>query len=106
MLILNSKSIDAQSIGASVNGTPIDISSGHVLSVQFVWSSGSSPVGDLILQGSMDGTDWTAVNTQAISGDSGSYMYSTNSAGFVFARAIYTRTSGSATLTARISLKG
>ena len=104
-MILNSKSIDAASIGASINGTSIDISNGSVVSVQFIWSSGSSPVGDLIVQGSCDGTNFYTVASLSISANSGSYIYSTNSAAYPYIRAGYTRTSGTATLTAYVALK-
>lgn len=75
----------------------------HV-AVHAVWT-GTSPVGNLIVQGSNDNTNFTQISTDAVSGNSGSIMKNMPSVGYVFLRVFYDVTSGTGTLNVRISGK-
>ncbi len=86
--------------------------------IQFVWS-GTSPVGALDIQGSatyqqdelgnvIKAGTWTSITlspTPAVSGNTGSWLVDMNQLSFPYIRAVYTRGSGSGTLTATIAGK-
>ena len=78
-----------------------------IVCIQAVWSAGSTPVGTLQLQGSVNGTDYFDVgSTVAVSGNTGTKQVTDANAGYLFARLVYTRTSGSGTLNAWAEAKG
>jgi hypothetical protein len=72
---------------------------------QATWS-GTSPVGVLQIQFSNDDTNWTDLSgfTYNLSGNSGSWGFQQVIGGAPYYRAVYTRTSGTGTLT--ITLAG
>lgn len=74
----------------------------YVLQLVF---SGSSPTGTFALQGSVDGTTWTTVTTQAVSAD-GSILWESGLCAIPIIRVIYTRTSGTGTVTIKGFKKG
>ena len=102
----NSDSISAASMGADISGTGLDVAEATVIAVHSVWSAGSSPVGFVLIQASNDGTTYTTIDSQAVSGNTGSLMYKASDVGYRYIRAAYSRTSGSGTLTSKISAKG
>ena len=82
--------------------TPIGVAGHASYGMQFIWASGTSPVGTLTLEFSWDGTTWSdsGVTGVAISGNSGStFANVTSSGGEPLARLKYARTSGSGTAT-------
>lgn len=114
----NNSMASAVSMGASVTSSVADLKNIGPTSVQFIWYTGSTPVGEMKLQGSnqvfnsaTSVASWTDLSTSiyagsvALSGNSGSYMYNISNAGFRWLRAIYTRTSGSGTLDINFSGK-
>jgi len=99
--------ITAQSMGADVTGTAFTVQHTPIVCIQAVWSAGATPVGTLQLQGSVDGTNFFNVgSTVAVSGNSGTAQVTDANAGYLYARMIYTRTSGTATLNAYAEAKG
>lgn len=95
----------AQSMGADVTSSARDISEANIVAIQGVWSSGTSPVGNMIVQGSIDGTTYSDIDTLAVSGNSGSNLFNVVDPGYRYIRLFYDRTSGTATLNVRISAK-
>lgn len=107
MFILNKKTLDNDPMSATVSGTSIDVSSSTYCAVQIVWSAGSTPVGSLQIEGSCDGSTFSAVGSAvSISGNTGNSLTNLGAIGYPYIRATYTRTSGSGTLNVYISTKG
>lgn len=104
--LFNSNSITAASMGADATGTGLDVAEATHVAVQSVWSGGSTPVGLLLVQASNDDSTYTTIDSQAVSGDSGSLIYKASDVGYRYIRAFYDRTSGSGTLSVKISAKG
>lgn len=114
----NFKIVDAASMGASVNSTPVLISKRLGYSVQAVWSGGS-PVGNFKLQCSNDDvqlnsdgtfvapTNWDDISgtTVAAGGATGSNTWNVISAYYRFFRLVYTRSSDTGTLNVRVQSK-
>lgn len=72
-----------------------------MISVECAWSAGGAPVGTLQLQGSVSGASWFNVGAAvAVSGNAGCAQVSDASSAYNFLRVVYTKTSGSGTLTA------
>lgn len=68
--------------------------------------SGSSPVGTLTLQGSNDGIQYGAIAAAlAVSGNSGTVCLNVPNVAFPYINCLYTKTSGTGTITASISVK-
>ncbi len=108
--MLRNQNIDAAvSIGASVNGTAVRVDRQFEgFALQAVVSASSSPVGSIKLQASIDtgdtATNWADIGgtTAAITGD-GVTMWSIGRHHFKWIRTVYTRTSGSATMTTTLN---
>lgn len=112
--------LTAQSMGASLASAGIFLANQYAYSIQGVWSAGTSPVGTFKLQGSNDSgdigsgqgvsqpTNWTDIadSAQAISGNTGSILYDVTQCSYRFVRLVYTRVSGTATLSATMQVKG
>lgn len=78
--------------------SPIKVSGFRSYGFQFVWASGT-PVGDMELQFSLDGTNWadSGATVVALSGASGNNFWNVTAPGGEFyARLFYDRTSGGA----------
>lgn len=110
--------ISAQSMAASFNSDPVDVRNLIVGSIQIVFTG--APVGSVKLQSSNDAiqfldqpgiqpaaTNWTDVDssTLAISA-AGTIMYNLTSIGYDQLRVVYTRTSGTGVMNARMVGKG
>lgn len=102
----NSNSITAASMGADATGTGLDVAEATYIAVQSVWSAGSTPVGFILVQASNDDSTYTTIDSQAVSGNTGSLMYKASDVGYRYVRAYYSRTSGSGTLSVKIAAKG
>lgn len=90
------------SMGATCYSAPIYVENFRSYGFEFIWASGSSPVGTLTLELSIGGTTWedSGVTGLSVSGSSGSHLFNvTFPGGERFARIKYARTSGSATAT-------
>lgn len=96
-----------ESMGANVTSSSFTVQHTPIVCIQAVWSAGGTPVGTLQLQGSVNGTDFFNVgSTVAVSGNTGTAQVTDANAGYLFARLLYTRTSGTATLNAYAEAKG
>jgi hypothetical protein len=88
---------------------PLEVRMCDRYAIQFVWASGSSPVGTLTVDFSLDGTTFTdsGVSFTAISGAAGSRLFNvTRSGGECFVRFKYVNVSGTATASAVTFIKG
>lgn len=115
--------ITATSMGASINSAATIIQKLSMISYQFVWTVGSTPVGTVGVQVSNDfsldavgsisnaGTwstyyfiksDGTVVTSLSVSGSTGNAIIELPNVSFYAVRAIYTRTSGTGTLDALV----
>lgn len=112
----SAKIIDAQSMGASVTSSPTQIQFLDNVCYQVIWSAGSTPVGTLSVEVSVnydpqvnpDTSTWTALTlpvTPSVSGNSGSFILDLNQLSMPWVRLKYVRSSGSGTLNAYISAK-
>ncbi len=118
--LLTYKIISAAALGtASTTSAVTGIQFMDNIAMQFIWSAGSTPIGTIAIQVSLDyaqdsqgvvtnsGT-WTALTISpslAISGNSGSLYVDLNQLGAPWVRAVYTKTSGTGTLNAYIAGK-
>jgi len=82
-----------------------DISEVCGFCVQANWSAGSTPVGTLNIQASLDNVNFTTVASVAVSGNSGSNLVNVNVAHYRYVQCTYTATSGSGTLNVYIAGK-
>lgn len=105
ILLFNKIILDEVSLGSNQTSDVVDVSETVNFTLQAVWSSGSTPVGTLSFQASLDGTNFTEISNSAVSGSSGSVLFNAQNCGYVYFRCVYTRSSGSATLTVKISAK-
>jgi len=91
---------------ASVVSDSFTVEHTPIVCIQANWS-GVAPVGVIQLQGSIDGSNYFDVGSSvAVSGNSGSKCVNDDSAGYLFARLKYTKTSGTGSIDAFASAKG
>lgn len=110
-------------MSVSVTSSTADIQRFEQASMSFIWYGGGSPVGSIKLQGSnqpvvagstgpaswtdlMSSTASIAAASVAVSGNSGSYVYSLSGLGFRWLRGVYTATSGNGSLDINFMGKG
>jgi len=106
ILVCNTTIISAVSMGGDVASSVYNISEISNYAVQFTWSAGSTPIGTINVLISNDGTNFALIGTAvAVSGNTGTLVIKDTMAGYVYIKAIYTRSSGSGTLTATIAGK-
>lgn len=86
-------------MGASFTSSSQNLDSTLAYCIQAIWASGSTPVGTITLQGSLDDSTYTDLTTASVSGNSGSVMFNIERPAYRYVRFTYTRTSGSATMT-------
>lgn len=72
--------------------------------IQAFWS-GTSPSGTIGVQVSNDQTNWTSVDSQTVSTNSGTYGLNYDNPGFPYVQLYYTYSSGTGTLNATIAGK-
>jgi hypothetical protein len=116
MRIKNDSIVVAQSMGADVASDIVFLGHIYGFAIQALWSAGSTPTGTLKVQGSCDNgvsdsdptgvTNWEDIATQAVSGNTGAKLFNLDGQHYKWVRLAYTRSGGSATLNARINLKG
>lgn len=112
----NTLLVDGGAMTADITSDYLDIRFNYGVALQAVWS-GTSPVGNLIVQGtcrdiSQDpaGTslNWTNLGgtTIAVSGNSGSILYNLEGLFFTAVRVFYDFTSGTGSLDVTANIKG
>ena len=88
-------------MSADIASNPMDVSWHSELSVQVIWSGGTSPVGTVTLQGTNDAVadaNWETIDSFSLSGNSGTQMIIDSAAAYKHLRVIYTFTSGVGTM--------
>ena len=105
MFFSNNPILTAGDMSTSLTSDIEDMTRKIWIAIQAVYTG--SPVGDLTLEASNDKVTWTTVanSTVAVSGAS-SAMWNIQNCGYSWLRLVYTRTSGTGSLTARNSSKG
>lgn len=103
-LVTDKKTIDAGDMSANITGTTIDISMIEHVAHQIIWS-GTSPVGTITIQGSLDSSNFSTISTTAVAANTGSVLTNIPSVGYPYIRATYTATSGVGTLNITVSGK-
>lgn len=102
-------------MATSITSTPILIEHIFGVCIQAVWTG--TPTGTLVLEASTDQerlsdgtgvTNWTAIAGSSVSltGVAGNQMWNVDLAFYRWVRLVYTASSGSGTLNARIQMKG
>lgn len=106
---IQSRVVNTGSLAATFSSSAVEIGIHPWVCGQVVWSAGATPVGNMDLQESNDGTNWANIAgaTAAISGASGSSMLNPTSvvSRSRYVRFTYTRTSGSGTVDCYLSAK-
>lgn len=100
--------IDAGSLGSSITSSTVNVINLDKASIHLEWT-GSSPVGTITVQARNGEHDaWYALDlgsTISISGASGDHQLVFNELPFTDIRLLYTRTSGSGSLDAVVTMK-
>lgn len=103
LLLFNSSTIDAQAMTANITPSFLDVSEATRFCVHVFWTG--TPVGNIVIEAGNETTTPVTLDTHAAGGTSGSYLYNYDGTGFTNLRAKYTFTSGTGTLTVKISAK-
>lgn len=98
--LYNELVLTAGDLSGNLTSTAKELAGGTGLCVQAVWT-GTSPVGVLTLQGSLDGTTYTDVSPQNVSGNAGSSMWNIECPVYKFFRMSYVFGSGVGTINIR-----
>lgn len=106
--VINAQIITDASMAANVTSSVVDMTHKEraramfEYSIQAIWSSGSSPVGTLKIQASIDGSTFVDISgtVVGVTGNSGSVMWNVEGHSYKFLQLVYTRSSGSGTLNA------
>lgn len=96
--------VNAESMAGNITSSVVNINNVRSYAIQAVWS-GSSPAGSFVVQGSLDNTTFTDISTSSVSGNSGSILLNVELPAYGYVRCVYTRTSGSGTLTVKMNTK-
>ena len=111
------KMLDAVSLSTDQTSTATNVLNLDYASIQVIWSGGSSPVGTITIQGTnidpdlpsfSSTTDWATLElsgTVSVSGNSGNHSIVFEQLPFHSIRFVYTRSTGTATLSAHLSSK-
>lgn len=107
ILQFNDFLIQGQSMISTFSTPSKDISEIKGAAVQAVWSAGSTPVGATTLEGSLDDINYVTISgsSLSVSGNTGNNLYNIDSPNYKFIRLTYTASSGTGTMSVRISGK-
>lgn len=102
--LFNNKLIDAQSMGTSITSSSQNMQRVISYAVQVYWT-GTTPIGTFDLQASNDDTNYTSLLSApiAVTGNTGSIMIDVAKRGYGYIKVIYTRTSGTGTITVQVN---
>jgi hypothetical protein len=111
------KMLDAVSLSTDQASAATNVLNLDYASIQVIWSGGGSPVGTITIQGTnidpdlptfSSTTDWSTLElsgTVSVSGNSGNHSIIFEQLPFHSIRFVYTRSTGTATLSAHLSSK-
>jgi hypothetical protein len=106
MFLLNNSVVSNGDMSADITSSVVDVSEIKSIAVQASWS-GSSPVGTLHIQASLDNVTYTNLTAgSSISGNTGSVVVNYPDYAFKYVRLFYDVTSGTGTLQCSIAGKG
>lgn len=96
--------LPATSMGASITSDPINLSTKDAFAVHAIYTG--SPVGTISLEASIDGVSYSTIagSSTTISGASDVFL-NVKEANYMWARLVYSFTSGSGSLTAHYSTR-
>jgi hypothetical protein len=91
---------------ATITSSTLEVKEIRTFAVQAVWS-GASPLGTLSIQGSNDGTNFKELSggSIAVSGNTGNDLKNFPDCGYAYVQAVYTKTSGTGTITVTVNGK-
>lgn len=90
---------------ATITSTAVNITGGRHVALHAEWS-GTAPVGTIALQGSNDGVNFRSIQAaSAVTGTPGGLVLNFPNLALVAVNVLYTKTSGTGTLNAFVSLK-
>ena len=96
----------ALTIDGAKQTTAIDAIEAETICYQVVASSASSPVGTTIqIQGSLDGTNWTALGSAVTVSGNGTFASVETTCAYRYYRLAYARASGSYSATTKLLVK-
>lgn len=105
MRVFEYQLVDAESMGASITSDSQQLIQEVVCCVQAVFTG--SPVGSIKLQISNDSSNWTDYTGSATSiSAAGDVAWNLSNIGYRYLRVVYTRTSGTGSLSVTVSGKG
>lgn len=99
----NKHEIEDGDMSGNLSSSIIDISEVTGYCVHAIWSG--APVGNLLIEGSNDSSNFVAVNTQATGGASGQHLLNVEKIHYRYLRVRFSFTSGTGTLNCYISAK-
>ena len=101
--LFDTKFIDAVSMSTDITSSSYDIGEVQGYSAQAVWTAGGAPVGNFVLRGSNNGTDFTDIGSYNVAGNTGSILVNVEFARYAYLQCFYQRTSGTGTLTVQVN---
>jgi len=114
MRIKNDSIVSAGDMSADITGDTVFIGHIYGFAVQAVWTG--TPQGTIKVQGSCDlgraeddptgVSHWDDISTQAAGGAAGTKLFNLDAQHYRWVRVVYTKSSSTGTLNARINLKG
>ena len=103
IFIINTQAINSQAMTGNITSSVIDISEVRGYAVHFIWTG--TPTGDVVVEGSNDGSNFSQISTAATGGAAGQSLSNQADANYKYVRVKYTFTSGTGTLNAYVSGK-
>lgn len=105
--LLNKTIVPATSVGTTFSSSPVEVNEAIRLCIQASWT-GSSPVGSIQVEGSNDGTIWSAdpeATAITVTGNTGQAIKKIVNCSYSWVRVTYTATSGTGTVTVTLNAK-
>jgi hypothetical protein len=98
---------ESTSMGSNIESSVINLTDMEGYCLHFIWSGGGSPVGNLYIQASNNGSDFVTVagSELSVTGNSGQHMINVADFHYTYIKVKYDRTSGSATANALLTLR-
>jgi hypothetical protein len=103
--LYNNTIVDAVAMDGDITSDVQNLNETRSYCIQAVWYDGSTPIGNLIVQGSNDNSNFTDIVTASITGDTGSSLINVEQPAYGYVRVFYDRSSGDGTLDVTINGK-